>query len=216
MRGVVLRQEDAAMAARARAAGCAVVVQAGWDIPFEQTLFAAPGLRLDEGLINAGMRWAETWDLAAPLIGPGALAAGMGGPSARERAQGLMHDLRVPLYATEMIFAQQNETARRFLEAWAEASANEDARLAFLVALYQVKPRILALPKVWILREGRVAAAPRATIAPPEPAGRQASKLVSVQIAPGKFIKCFPGEEAKILAKMKLRGMRRAARREAG
>lgn len=202
-RGVVIREEDGLVRTRAQHAKCEVVCQEGWEIPFERTLFAERGLRLDPDLIEAGMRWLGAWDVAAPLMGPGALAANVGSAGEREKTLALVHDLRVPVYSTELVFVARNETAQRFLEAW---QGEGDGPLAFLRALYQVKPRFLALPRVWILRDGRVAPETQ-LVRPRQPqVSRAGQQMIQVEVSPGRFCKCWPGEEAKMIERYGQKG----------
>lgn len=198
VRGIVIRQEDELIQARGRGAGIEVICQAGWDIPFEQTLFAGAGLRLDKELIVAGMRWLDKWDLAAPLMGPGALAANLGRGEERQKTLDLVHDLRVPVYSTDLIFAAQNETAQACLKVYEEEGEGPQA---FLRALYRVKPRFLALPRQWMLRDGRVG--PEIQLVRPRelPPSRAGQQMINCEVSPGRFVKCWPGEEEKMIAR---------------
>ena len=200
--GVVLRKADAALEQRARAAGCEVVEQEGWDIPWPRTLFVRRGMRLDKELIEAGMRWLKSWDAAAPLLG--ALATNVGDVQEREKTLALVHDLRVPVYSPEILFVAQNEVGEAFLQAYVEEGEGPQGLLR---ALYRTKPRFLALPRQWILRDGRVEPGiqltrPRAL----SPASRNGQKMIQVEVSPGRFVKCWPGEEEKMIARYGKRG----------
>jgi hypothetical protein len=175
-----------------------VVVQAGWDIPFERTLFAGPGLRLDAKLIETGMHWLGAWDGAAPLMGPGHMAINTGSVAEREKTLGMMHDLRVPVYCTEILFVARNERAEELLEAYADEG---EGAQGFLRALYRVKPRFLALPRQWMLRDGRVD--PEIQLVRPRelPPSRAGQQMICCEVSPGRFVKCWLGEEEKMIAR---------------
>ena len=59
----------------------------------------------------------------------------------------MIRDLRVPMYDTRVIFAKLTPDTARLIKIWNEIEG--DRRLAFLQALYKVKPFILALPANW-------------------------------------------------------------------
>lgn len=207
-RGVVIHQGDAGapsalIESRARAAHCAVVVQAGWGLSFDRCLFVSSGMRLEPELIEAGMRWLARWDVAAALMGPGYLAGNVGSGAERARTLELVRDLRVPMYDPDILFVARNESGERLLEAYQEEGEGPQG---FLRALYRTKPRILALPRQWILRDGRVEARESleaeksATTRVAEPP-RAESGLINVEVPgrPGAYVKCFPSEREKVI-----------------
>lgn len=212
-RGIVIRQADALMESRAAKAGCEVAVQEGWEIPFARTLFAGAGLRLEPELLEAGMRWLGKWDVAAPLLGPGYLAGNVGPGEERARTLELVRDLRVPVYCTDLIFVARNEAGEAFLAAYAEEGEGPQG---FLRALYRTKPRILALPRQWILRDGRVEAREERNVLTgraqgPAPTSGERGGLIRVEIPgrPGAFVQCFPSEKEKVLKRLRQESMRR-------
>lgn len=122
-------------------------------IPRPKTLYWDPAASLRPELVSTGFHLLETWEVAAPLYAYETLARDLGDQADRERTAAVIHDLRVPVYDPRVLYLNQCPAARRLLEAWAEESRpGGDRQLAFLRALYRVKPLILALPVTWILK----------------------------------------------------------------
>jgi len=70
-------------------------------------------------------------------------------------------------------------------------------RLAFLRALYRVKPRLCVLPVTWL---AKVAARSKQDAIAVRGRGRPTGqRLVEVELGPGRFVKCNPGDEDAVL-----------------
>lgn len=195
-RGIVLKEADSTIEARAKRAGLEVVIQEKNDgtIPFANTLYVAPGTGVPWDLLSSGWHFLKRWDAAAPLWRYGKVAADVGGPAEQKRTQKLTRDLRVLLYAHELLFVRDSPDGRALLTAWQEEMADGgEPRLAFLRAVYRVKPLFLALPRTWSSEVQR-----RDTERPVrDQSGR--SNLVRVEIGPGRYVRCKPGDEEKTL-----------------
>lgn len=191
---IVIRSEDKQLRAKARrtSKGLDVVVCDGWDVP-EPTLFAGAGAGIPWELVGAGFGFLERWDAAAPLWRYGVLAEDLGGPAERARTEAIVRDLRIPVYAPELLFVAPTEAGRALVETWrAECADGEDERLAFVRALYLVKPRFCALPCTWVRDlTATPAAAPRAEIS------TGPRELVRVEICPGRSVQCRPEDVEK-------------------
>ncbi len=185
MNGLLLRQDNEAISKQAKQHGLAVTVGEP-SIAYERTLIVGAGVNVPWNLLDAAWGWLDKWDCAAPLWRYGVLAQDVGGPSERERTEAMTRDLRIPLYATELLFVRQCEAAEQLLAAWRAECGDGDERLAFLRALYQVKPRFLALPRSW-LSEAVMMVEPRRRVG-------TMTKLVHVEIAPGRYVCCRPDE----------------------
>jgi hypothetical protein len=94
-----------------------------------------------------GLALLGTWEIAVPLLSYETLALHIGSEADREKTKAVIHDLRVPVYDIRMIFARDCENTRALIDIWRKEEGNQC--LAFLRALYQVKPLILALPITW-------------------------------------------------------------------
>lgn len=198
--GLVLRAADGSANSRAKKAGLALTVTDSWGLPFQRTLFVAPGTIIPWDLIPAGMHFLERWDVAAPLWRYGVLAKDQGGPHDQKRTEAVIRDLRVLLYAHELLFVRDRPDGLRFLETWrAECGdgdgAGSDERLAFLRALYQVKPLFCALPRSWLADLQKRSEQDARTARSRAMSHQQV--MVRVQIGPNVFVSCPEGQEEK-------------------
>jgi hypothetical protein len=115
-------------------------------LPEEQGRFLVwdMGARLRQDLILVGFGLLQKWQLAVPLLSYDTLAENVGTEPERVETKAIIHDLRVPLYDTRVIFARQCQEARKLFEVW------DGTQLGFLRALYQTPMRVLALPPSWV------------------------------------------------------------------
>jgi hypothetical protein len=119
-------------------------------LQFERTLLLACGLEMRTDLVPVGLSLLDRWELAVPLWDYDELARDVGSQVERERTEVLVHDLRVPLYDTRLIFARDCQNVAFLIDLWSEElDSGVDEQHAFLRALYIVKPLILALPRHW-------------------------------------------------------------------
>ncbi len=186
--GVLLRQHDDAVERQARQHGLAVTVGRETRAAYDKTLIVGTGVQVPWQFVKDGLSFLDRWDAAAPLWQERKLASDVGSKEDRARTEALIRDLRVPLYAHELLFVRKSEAGERLLAAWkVEQDDGGDARLAFLRALYQVKPLLLSLPRSWI----------GPTLPPLQYREKPTPmmNLVQVMIAPGRYVSCRPGEE---------------------
>jgi len=91
------------------------------------------------------------------------------------------------------------------LVAWQKEMADGgEPRLAFLRAVYRVKPLFLALPRTWLSevkdrRTDRRHQQPSRSKKRKTPMADRINALVKVEIAPGRYVRCKPGEEEETL-----------------
>jgi hypothetical protein len=100
-------------------------------------------------LFQAGFNLLARWQAAAPLWSYTELACHVGSEADREATKAVIRELRVPLYDTRVLFVRRCDDTRRLIELWLAECKRGDARLAFLRAMYQVKPVLCALPAQW-------------------------------------------------------------------
>lgn len=125
------------------------VVAGDKELPFASTLLWSPPAPLRAELLPIGfLRLERGWQLAVPLLSYERLANTVGTPEDRALTQKVVPDLRVLLYDTRLIFARRCADIERLMRVW--ASEPGDERLAFLRALFAIKPIICALPQRWV------------------------------------------------------------------
>lgn len=208
---LILHEPDKKVQAQAKRHRLEVVIADGTlaEIDFDRALIVAPGTVVPWDLIGHGFHFLKRWDAATPLWRYGKVAADVGAPAEQKRTQKITRDLRVLLYAQELLFVRNSPDGRALLATWEqEMAGGGEPRLAFLRAVYRVKPLFLALPRTWSSEVQR-----RRT---KRPARRNSqsrpSKLVRVEIAPGRYVRCKPGDEEKTLEQWR-RQLRRGGRR---
>ena len=202
-KGIVLTAEDRTIEAKARNLKLGVVVDPERPLAFGKTLFTEPGTGVPWDLLSAAWHFLERWDAAVPLWRYGVTAETLGTKAERQATQAVIRDLRVLVHSVELLFVRDNEDGRALVEAWREEMGEEgdhagspqpEKRLAFLRALYQVKPRCCVLPVTW-LAEVRSRSEQDMRLSK---ALKAAGPLVTVEIGPGRFVRCHPGDEETV------------------
>lgn len=211
MNGILLLGRDEVITSRAKRAGLDVIIgQAGLtpSLPFDKTLITTPGTRVPFDLLPAAWGFLERWDAAVPLWRYDVTAATAGTAAERERTAAVIRDLRVLLHATELLFVRGNEAGTALVAAWVESlgeAGEADRQLAFLRAVYRVKPRLCVLPVSWLVENRR-------PTTPAAPVRKSGGSLVSLEIAPGRFVKVRRGDEQKALAQFESQRSKRGKR----
>ena len=100
--GIVLLSADPAIEARAKAGKLPAIVDPEMPLAFDKTLFV-DGVGVPWDLLPAAWHFLERWDAAVPLH-YGENACDVGTPGERKRTQAVVRDLRVLLYAHELLF----------------------------------------------------------------------------------------------------------------
>ena len=206
--GIVVRKEDRVALAMAKKIGAEVAVSQEWGLPWDKTLFIADGTCVPWDLVKAGFEFLGQWDAAAPLWRYGAMANTVGTPADQKRTLAVTRDLRLMLYAHELLFVRKSEAGQALISTWlAECAGGGEPRLAFLRALYLVKPIFLALPRSWL-----------ADLAQRERSDQKAmlmsrdrhfaEPLIRVEVMPGRFVQCHARDKEKVLERYRLMGRR--------
>lgn len=206
--GIILSAPDETIQAQAKAHGYTVVLSSSPAIVFERALIVEPKAYIRWDLVPAGFDFVQKWDAAVSLWRYEALAAEIGTPSERERTVQFTLDERVLVLAPELLFVRNSPEARALLDAWhEERKYGNDNRLAFLRAYYRVKPRLCVLPCSWNGPSNTVRPPAKVWERPVQEAPvsarllrrqQEAAKLVSVEIAPGRYVRCAPGREEEL------------------
>ena len=119
----------------------------GIEIVWNRTAIFDTSASVQPAFFSIGFGLLDKWEIAAPLYDYKTLAANIGTDEEREMTKAVIHDLRVPVYDTRLLFVKRTETTIRLVEMWNQEPG--ERRLAFMRALYKVKPFILALPCNW-------------------------------------------------------------------
>jgi hypothetical protein len=196
MNGILLLGKDEVIESRAKKAGVVVQRGDGPALSFEKTLITIPGARVPFDLLPAAFRILEHWDAAVPLWRYDVTAESAGTAAERELTRTAIRDLRVLLHAVELLFVRRNDAGCALIETWqSECAAGGDRRLAFLRAFYAVKPRLCVLPTSWLLDVRPLQPAHQTQRGRPLNGGKP---LVTVELAPGRFVKCYAGDEQRV------------------
>ena len=202
---LILSQPDAYAESHARQLGLTVLRGYPLDLEFDRALIVGSNATIPWALVGAGFRLLEHWDAACPLWRAGVLAQDLGTEPERERTRVHVRDLRLPVYAPELLFVRRNAAGRALLATWYAECEHGDPRLAFIRALYQVKPLFCALPANWLAEARGI---------PTRPAGRgNDSGLINVEIAPGHYVRCFASEAEKVKKRLLRNSMSRKERK---
>ena len=177
---LVISQADKQTHLQAKKVGLTLIeaeqTPAGQALPaYDKALFVAAGVQIPWHLVEYGLHVIERWDAAAPLWRYGILAKDVGSEGERKATEQIVRDLRVPLYACELLFVKGSEAGRQLVAVWEEERARS-------FGVPQDKP-CQGMPC-------------------------QGKQLVRVQIAPGVYVRCYPGHEQEIVDRLG-RGKRR-------
>ena len=205
-KGIVLSAPDATIEAKAKNLKLPVTIDPALPLAYEKVLFVEPGTAVPWDLLPAAWHFLERWDAAVPLWRYGTNASEVGTSEERKRTKAIVRDLRVPLHACELLFVRRNEAGQALMDAFGEEMTNSpERRLAFLRAYYRVKPRCCVLPRSWLAEASKQTAA----LFAPSRKRPKGSRLVQVEVAPGQFVKCRPGDEEKVVEQYAQRQPRR-------
>lgn len=125
------------------------------DIPFSETLIYDTKLKpLRVELLHVGFKWLEKFQLLIPMHDYAELAVHIGTEQDREITKSIIRELRVPVYDTRLIFVRRCDETKELFIKWQEykTKISED-KLAFLCALYEIKPVMMPLPTTWISKD---------------------------------------------------------------
>lgn len=222
---VIVRVEDAGIAAEAARKRLEVVVSdRPHEVEFERALVVDPtidaGVDVPWDLVEHGFYFASLWDAACPLKRYGLKATELGTGSERKATERITLDLRIPVYACEMLFvgeSEESKAGRELLRVWEEERSDDrDPALAFLRAVSIVKPRLCTLPANWVEHVSRRSreTSRRAMSGRAMRAREPRKRLVQVSMGKGRYVLAREGEEEKAVALYeKRRSTRRGGKR---
>jgi hypothetical protein len=114
-------------------------------------LWDASRLNLRTNIIPAGFGLLDRWQVVAPVFSYDVLAQDISTDEDRALTQEIIRDLRVPIYDTRLLFLRRCRDVQRLLALWKQEGErlNGDEKLAFMRAVYAVKPTVCAAPTSW-------------------------------------------------------------------
>lgn len=117
---------------------------------YSENMILSNGINVKRELIPIGFKLLKNWQVAIPLYDYDTLAIHLGNDEEKEYVKSVIHDLRVPVYNTNLIFIRRCDETKRLLEQWQlEHQVVKNMSLSFHVAMYKVKPILCALPTSW-------------------------------------------------------------------
>lgn len=120
-------------------------------LAFPRTLIIRGDVEFRPTLFPAGFNLLSKWQIVAPLYSYDRLALNLGTEKERELTKKIIHDLRVPVYDTRVLFVRKCADSEQLLDAWQiELRSGRDERLAFMRAYYRIKPQLCATPTTWL------------------------------------------------------------------
>jgi hypothetical protein len=125
------------------------------QLPFTETMIWSTQLDLRLDLIMTGFNLLKKgWQVVVPLYDYTTLAKDIGTPADRDATQAVIRDLRVPVRDTRLMFVRRCDDTRRMMTVWGEAlKTGCEERLAYMQAVYTVKPLVCDVPASWAGRD---------------------------------------------------------------
>ena len=117
--------------------------------PYVYTLLWHTRTPLRPELLVIGFHLLARWDMAVPLLDYHQTALDLSTEKDRAETAAVILDLRVPAYNTDLIFVRGTGPGKEVIDLWRDEMTHGDERLAFLRALWTIKPKICALPLSW-------------------------------------------------------------------
>ena len=199
---MVLRQADKAIHLRAKKMGLRdVISESGFpEEPFDRAVIVAPGTKIPWDLLEYGFHFLERWDAAVPLWKYGGVAEKSGTKEERAATEALSLDLRLLLCAPDLLFVRGDGDGLKLVQTWQaemERFPDADPRLAFLRAHCIVKARLCVLPRGWLREDRKAVREPRKTVRSGR-RPRSGNAMIRVELAPGRFVRCVPGDAEKV------------------
>lgn len=122
------------------------------ELIYSENMIWSNGVNIKRELVPIGFKLLKNWQMAIPLYDYDTLAIHLGSDEDRSYVKSVIHDLRVPVYNTNLIFVNRCDETRQLFEQWElEQQIVKNMALSFHVAMYKVKPILCALPTSWVV-----------------------------------------------------------------
>lgn len=120
------------------------------SLKWPKTMIWDPEVPLRNELVPIGFHLLDTWQIVCPVFSYDQLACDIGENDDKKRTKDLIHDLRVPLYDSRLMFIKRCSDTQYLLDCWQEEQIDSNNQYhSFLRAIYRAKPLILPLPLTW-------------------------------------------------------------------
>lgn len=124
------------------------------DVPemyYSENMLWINGIDIKREMVGIGFNLLKKWQVAIPIYDYDKLAVHIKSTKKeKEYIESVIHDLRVPVYNTNLIFIRRCSETKELLEQWEkEKELIKDDKLSFQVAYYKTKPTLSALPVNW-------------------------------------------------------------------
>jgi hypothetical protein len=97
--------------------------------------------------LEQGFNWLSRWEVIVPFRPYSELAEDLVKKNSKEKIVQLrVGDLRVPVFDPRLVFIKTNDATKKLWEIYKNEATHWDNRIAFLIAVWEVKPFIKPLP----------------------------------------------------------------------
>lgn len=119
---------------------------------FSENMIWSNAVKIKRENVIIGFKLLDKWQVAMPLYSYDKLAVHLVSDKNKDYCLSVLHDLRVPVYNTNLMFIRSCDQTKELLEQWQhEQELIDNPHLAFHVAYYKTKVLLNALPVSWIL-----------------------------------------------------------------
>jgi len=118
---------------------------------FDYNLIISSIIDFDNRLLKYGFDYLDKWQIVAPLRPYKELICNFISDEFHDYLKNKILDLRVPVYDDRVIFIKTCNETRKFWDIYIKESKYlKNSKIAFSLALWEVKPFILTLPVGWV------------------------------------------------------------------
>lgn len=119
---------------------------------YSENMIWSNGIGIKRELVSIGFKLLNNWQIVLPLYDYDILATHLGTDDEKSYVKSVIHDLRVPVYNTNLMFIRRCDETRELLNQWElEQKLVGNLSLSFHVAMYKIKPVLCALPTRWVI-----------------------------------------------------------------
>ena len=122
------------------------------EMLFSENMIWSNAVKIKRENVIIGFKLLDKWQVATPLYSYDKLAVHLVSDKDKDYCLSVLHDLRVPVYNTNLLFIRRCEQTQELINQWnQEQELIDNPHLAFHIAYYKTKVLLNALPVSWIL-----------------------------------------------------------------